>query len=248
MLLELLAPMKYYYVYLAMIVFLVAVFVFSVIIRHRNQIELSKSLARQKEKYSQNRSSAKSRVYVAQADKDLDMDKRRECKEFGSLITVIGGRKTKNISAAVLLLGFNLVMTYLFTDDYKSLTLAEEANAIYLVVFAIIANLITTYFALTILHQSTYSVSLYKKGLAISSMLFCQAYFYDHISDIKTYEQTNKNSRGRFSIGNSFSSKNPPWICEIKFDDNNTVILDSRRYNLTLRDKIQRWEKSLNKG
>lgn len=245
-------PMEYRYIYWTIAAIIALVVTYYVIARYVNQKRMVKSLAKQKGNISptapdpdfkKSKFTPKSRIYVAQADRDLDPAQREEFDEFGPLITIVESKKVKHITGGIFLLGFTAIMAYSFFSDYRKAIPVEGSDPTYILIFTSVVIAVFIYYGLLNLHHSTYSVRLYKKGLVVRSFLKTYAYYYDNITEIKTYEYRRK---GLFPGNRSFiMGIRPTWVCELNFSDNNILYLDTSRYHPELYDKMTRWEKNL---
>ena len=233
---------EYQYIYSAVAVFLVLIIFYYLTVHRVNQKNRTKSTNEQKDNFKDGWNNNTSKIYVAQTDRNINNEQRREFADFGPLITVVESKKNKHILGGIFLLFFASFLIYAFSATYQAANPAAGSNTLLSVLLSVAAVIISIYYSLFNLHQSTYSIRLYKKGFMIRSLLKTKSYYYDSIKEIRTYEYRRK---GLFPNSRSILGTLPTWVCELSLNDNTVLSLDTKRYNSDLYNKMTRWEKSL---
>ena len=179
------------------------------------------------------------RVYYSQADKDIDQSQRKEFEEFGPLITVISSRKTKYFIGGLVVLVLNALAAFNYGRELHKLSALEGSAPVFYTLLISVMILVFIYVGLNYLHNSTYSIRLYRKGLMVRSFIKVSGYYYDSIKEMKFIDNTAEEAGKRRSIFN------PEWICELHMNDNKTLIVNSRLYSSDIADKFTRLRKIL---
>ncbi|MDR1616075.1 MAG: hypothetical protein LBR98_03600 [Syntrophomonadaceae bacterium] len=233
--------------YWSLTLVVIAVILYTIIKKHYTDFKAGNSSNEQsgdaKKDFKQiSLEAVRERLFIAQADKDLSDYERNELPVYGPLISVIKSKRAKHMSGGIFLISFALLITYSILSNYIRSGLYSGSNSNYMMVFIVFIIIIFVYYGLLNFYECTYNIRLYKKGLVIKSFFKKYAYLYKEIKSIKTYEYRR---RGLFQGRKIFAGNRRVWVCDLTFDDNTRLYLDTDRYNPELFEKIMRWEKNL---